>query len=400
MPTFDGIRVLDLTDGSGVYGTKLLADHGAEVVRLERPGGDPLRLHPPFLGGEPGNDRSLYWHYMNTSKKSVTLDVETDDGRDILARLAAGAAVVAYSGHADRFRRLGLDRLREAHPELVVSAVTPFGLTGPFRDWRGNDAVAWGAGGLTFSTGWPEKPPLTPAPVAELSYILAGYLSSIGILAALRTRRRHGRGQLVDLSVQQAVLTASGEAGASAFIDDSELRTRMGSRRAFTGPMGHFRTTDGFASVLALMPAHWDALAQWIAERTGNDGALDEALRGAANARSGDLRDLANYFTEELAATYTKQELFEEGQRRGVSITPVNDPASAAADPQLAHRGYWRELAIGGERFRSPGPPVRYSTLAWDARPAPRLGEHTAEILGELGLSPTQLGGLAAAGVI
>lgn len=400
MPTFDTTRIIDLTDASGVYGTKLLADHGAEVIRIEHPGGDPLRLHPPFVGGTPDPDRSLYWHYMNTSKKSVTLDVETADGRAILARLAETAAVVAFSGSAGQFRRLGLDRLSTEHPDLIVSAITPFGLTGPFQDWAGNDAIAWGAGGLTFSTGWPDKPPLTPAPIAELSYILAGYLTSIGLLAALRTRRRHGRGQLVDLSLQQAVLTASGEAGASAFIDDATLRVRMGSKRIFTAPLGHYRTMDGFASVIALMPAHWDALAQWIAERTGNEGALDEALRGPASVRSGDLRDLADYFTAELVAMYTKQELFEEGQRRGISITPVNDPASATMDPQLAYREYWRQLEVAGARFTSPGPPARYSTLTWDARPAPERGAHTVEILGEIGLTATQLGGLAAAGVI
>ncbi len=400
MGVFTNLRVLDLTDASGVYGTKLLADLGADVIRIEPPGGDPLRQHPPFLGGVPGAERSLYWHYMNTSKRSVTLGVDTADGRDILGTLASTAQVIAYAGDAPRFRGLGLEALRKTRPELIVSAVTPFGLTGPFQDWGGSDAVAWATGGLTFSTGWPGRPPLTPAPRGELSHILASYLASFSTLAAIRVQRQHGDGDLIDVSLQQAVLTASGEAGASAFLDDAELRTRMGSRRALAGPMGHFRTLDGFASIIAIMPAHWEAFATWVAERTGHEGVLDESLKGAAFARTGDLRDLANFYGEELAATYTKQELFEEGQRRGISITPVNDPASVTKDRQLDYRGYWRPLKVAGEEVRSPGPPTKYASIEWDARPAPSIGQHNAEVYGEIGIGREELALLAAGGVI
>lgn len=400
MAVFTGLRILDLTDASGVYGTKLLADLGADVIRVERPGGDPLRGHPPFLNGVPGRDRSLYWHYMNTSKRSITLDLDREDGYRIFEDLVDTAQIVAFSGQAWRYHELGLDEMLADHPELIVSAVTPFGLTGPFQSWEGNDLIAWATGGLAISTGDPDRPPLAPAPIAELSHILASYLTTIGTLAAVRTRRRHGRGQLVETSLQQAVLTASGEAGAAGFLDDQQLKIRQGNRRPMAAPFGHYATTDGFAAVLALMPAHWDSLAAWIHEKTGHEGVLDESLRGPAFARSGDLLDVASFFTEELTKLYTKQELFEEGQRRGVTITPVNDPASATEDPQLAYRKYWTTLEVAGAEVRSPGAPARFSAIAWDPTRAPGVGEHNAEVYGEIGLGTGDLAELAGLGII
>lgn len=400
MAVFTGLRILDITDASGVYGTKLLADLGADVIRIERPGGDPLRGRPPFVEGVPGRDRSLYWHYMNTSKRSITLDLDGEDGYRILDRLVGTAQIVAFSGQAWRYHELGLGEVLADHPQLIVSAVTPFGLTGPFEGWAGNDLIAWATGGLAISTGDPDRPPLAPAPIAELSHILAGYLTTIGTLAAVRTQRRHGRGQLVETSLQQAVLTASGEAGAAGFLDDQELRIRQGNRRPMAAPFGHYPTTDGFAAVLALMPAHWDALAAWIHEKTGLDGALDESLRGPAFTRSGDLKDVASFFTEELTKLYTKQDLFEEGQRRGITITPVNDPAAAAEDPQLAYRKYWTTLEVAGTEVRSPGAPARFSAIPWNPTRAPGVGEHNAEVYGEIGLGIADLAELTGLGVI
>ena len=400
MTELSGLRVLDLTDEKGVYGTKLLADLGADVIRVERPGGDPLRDRGPFLGQIPGRNRSLYWAYMNTSKRSITLDFATSDGRGILDRLASTVDVVAISGDAASIRSLDVSGLMEANKSLIVSAITPFGLTGPFQDWSGNDFIGWATGGLTFSTGDVDRPPVAPAPIAELSHIYASYLVSFTTLAAVRVVNQGGPGQLVEVSLQQAVANASGEAGVSGFIDDQELRTRHGSKRALSAPFGHYPTKDGFAAVLALMPAHWDSLAAWINEKTGLEGALDESLRGPAFTRSGDLYDVADYFTSELTSLYTKQELFEEGQRRGISITPVNDPASSARDPQLAYRKYWSEVEVDGQRITSPGSPARHSSLAWSARPAPTVGQDNAEVYAQIGIGQAELNRLSNLGVV
>ena len=395
------IRVLDLSDESGVYGAKLLADLGADVIRLEPPGGDPLRSRPPFLHDQPGPDRSLFFAYMNTSKRSVTLNLATPDGRALFDRLAATADAVYFSGSAVAYDALGLDALAARSPRLVVAAVTPFGLTGPFRDWSGNDLVAWAMGGLAYTLGDPDRPPLIPAPQAKLSAILGSLFAALGTITALRGRARLGRGQRVDISLQESVLMASPESGVTPFLDDMIPRVRAGAKRPMTAPMGHYRTKDGYASVLALMPLHWQALSEWIYEKTGNEAALDESLRGPGVNRSGGNWTVADLFTQDLADLYTKHELFEEGQRRGVAITPVNDPASVADDPQLAERDYWTTIEVDGEPVRAPGPPYRLTGTPWRiSRQPPRAGQHNAEVYGELGLDAEELVRLAAAGVV
>lgn len=398
MTELSGLRVLDLTDEKGIYGTKLLADHGAHVIRVEPPGGHHLRRRGPFLRDDAARDHSLYWAYMNTSKRAITLNVDTADGRDLFSRLVATVDVVAVSGDPAPVARLDPRGLVSAHPALIVSAITPFGMTGPFQNWAGNDFIAWATGGLTFTTGDSDRPPVSPAPVAELANVYAGYLTAFSTLAALVSRNLSGRGQLLDLSLQQSVLIASGESGISAFMNDQELRVRQGSKRIF-GPSGHYPTSDGHAAVLALMPPHWDALAAWIAEETGLEGALDESLRGAM-VRTGDLFDVSEYFTTELTKLYTKQELFEEGQRRGIPFTPVNEPASTAHDPQLAYRGFWTDLEVAGESVRAPGAPATYSGIEWRAGRPPRLAEHNEEVYAEIGLTREDIERLTVNGVL
>lgn len=401
MPTaLAGIRILDLTTDIGVYGTRLLADLGAEVIRPEAPGGDPQRHHAPFLHGRGGPERSLFFAFMNAGKKSVTLDLASTDGRALLERLAPTCDVIFFGGQAAELDSLGLENIRRSHPRLVLTALTPFGITGPLRSWKGYDLVAWAAGGIVFATGDPDRRPLAPAALGQLSLILGGYHAALGTLAAIRVQRRDGAGQVVDVSLQDTALAATGEMGVAAFLDDLLPKTRSGSRRPFAGPLGHFKTTDGAAAVLALTPDHWAALAQWIYEVTGNESALDPVFTGPASSRMGDNREIVNLFTEDLAINFTKQEMFEEGQRRGVSITPVNDLASVLEDPQLAYRNFWVDMVIDGETVRVPGPPGVLSATPYRAGAVPTIGEHTSEILGGLGIEPGEIAALEAIGVV
>jgi benzylsuccinate CoA-transferase BbsE subunit/naphthyl-2-methylsuccinate CoA transferase subunit len=376
------LRILDLTDETGVYGAKLLADIGVEVIRLEPPTGDPMRQLAP-LSGEAGGWRSLYFEYMNTSKRSVVLDLESPQGLDSFRALARGSDAVMFAGPAARYDELDLDALIEGGAGPVVTSVTPFGLTGPFRSWLGKDLVAFAAGGVANSLGDPDRAPLSPAPICRLACVLAGQNAGIATLAALRTRRRGGRSQRVDVSLHESVVAVSAEMGVSGFLDDMVSRRRRGNRR-LVAPSGHFPTLDGHAAVLALTPAAWDALAAWISERTDNDAVLASIFRGGSRARVGDLGDVVTVFTEDLTRQYTKQALFEEGQRRGVSVTPVNEPALVGADPQLAERDFWTELPFGEDQVRAPGAPYRHSRTPWTATRAPELGEHTEQVLAEL----------------
>lgn len=371
-----GLKVVDLADSSGVYGSKALSDLGADVTRVEPPAGDPLRARGPFLGELEGPDRSLYFSFMNTSKSSVVIDHATPEGRDALHRLALGSDIVYFSGEAADYDALGLAQLRETTSSLVVVSVTPFGLTGPRRSWRGSDLTAWAAGGLALICGDPDRAPLAPAPAAELAYVAAGQLAALAAVAAARQAKRTGVGQEVDVSVQESVLAMSGESGIiTGFLDDLIPRRRCGSRRSTTAPFGHYPAADGFAAVMAPMPSHWEALSAWIHEVTGNDSVLDPALKGGPQARAGDMADVVAVFTEEFSAKLTRQELFTEGQRRGIPITPVNDAASVLADPYLEESGFWAELEVDGDKVRSPGAPYRFSRSAWKPGSAPRMAD-------------------------
>ena len=225
----------------------------------------------------------------------------------------------------------------------------------------------------------------TPAPDLQLAHAVASQYAVIGVLGAVRQARRTGRGQDIDISAQECIVAISGETGPLLWLDDLIMRRRVGNRRAMSAPFGHYPTQDGYVAIVAGMPTHWEAMAAWIVERTGNEGALDPSFRGGPQSRTGGARDVVNLFTEELTRTYLKQEFFEEAQRRGIPVTPVNTVASVALDPQLEERGFWaRQRMPDGRDVRVPGAPFRMSATPWRRGDAPRPGAHTSEFLGEL----------------
>ncbi|MER3407364.1 MAG: CoA transferase, partial [Nitrososphaera sp.] len=223
--------VLDLTSDLAAYGTKLLADLGMRVIKVEPPGGDPGRRRPPLARTEAGLEESLDFAYLNTNKWSITLNLETALGRQIFGELAAQADVICETFERRELERLGIDfaELGCRNPRLVWVSVTPFGRSGPRRDWRGSDLIGWAASGLLFATGDPDRPPLLPGGPARLAYMLAGLNCAAAVLLTLRIRRLSGKGQAVDISLQEAALVP--EVGVPAFLDDLLPRRRTGSRR-------------------------------------------------------------------------------------------------------------------------------------------------------------------------
>jgi crotonobetainyl-CoA:carnitine CoA-transferase CaiB-like acyl-CoA transferase len=375
-----GLRVVDLAGPSAAYATKLLADLGAEVIMVEPPGGSSLRTLPPFEG-----DTSLWFAYFGANKRSVELQLADDAQHERFKRLVATADVVVETNRHGTLERLalGYDDLRAGHPDLIWVSVTPFGRTGPHRDWHGSDLVAWAMSGCLHTTGFPASPPVIPGGPALLACHLASLNAAAGALLALRSRRRTGRGQMVEISIQESCLAVSPEVGAVVFLDDLRPRMRAGNRRSAIRPWGLYPARDGWVGLVALQPSHWSALATWIVEVTGNEAAGDPAFDDVLT-RIG-ASEAVDIWTEELTTRFDKAHLFVEGQRRGIPVTPVNTAADLSTDPHLEAVGYWETVddpTLG--KIRVPGAPYRFSRSGWSTAPAPLLGADTETVLSDL----------------
>ena len=355
----------------------LLAGLGADVVKIEPPEGDPLRRLPPFLDRVEPPENGLWFAYLGQGKRSVVLDVDSADGRRQLGDLVAGADVVVESAPAATF-----DDLRLAHPHLVWCSITPFGRNGPRRDWKGSNLVAWAGSGVLYVNGFPNRPPVVPGGPVQLACQFSALNAAASALLALRARSQHpeGRGQLIDLSMQECCVAISPESGAPVYLDDLVHRARPGNRRDLTRPFGLYPCKDGFVSFLVLQPAHWKAMSQWILDATGNDIFLDETFADVVVRR--EAMELVDEWTEAVTLPLTKLEVFTEGQRRGIPCTPVNTVADLTVDPHLESTGFFEPSshpALG--EFRRPAAPFRDNHGWWSLRRAPLLGEHTAEVL-------------------
>lgn len=396
-------RVLDLTDESGAYCTRLLADLGADVVRVEPPGGDPMRAFPPFAGDIPHHERSLYFLHFNLNKRSITLNVEHADGRALLREMVRRADALVTTLPARDLERLEMtyENLSQANPGLVMASITPFGLSGPRRDWLGSDLVVSAVAGPANMTGDPERAPLRLG--GEQSYHIGALNAAVGIMLALYARPLIGRGQLVEIALQEAFVTIQVEAGRLQSYPLTGINPgREGNQRKVGFPYGSFPCKDGYVSIGCVEEHHWDALARWIAEVTGEEEALAPMYRGRYYTRAPYI-DILEPFLLRLLERFTREELFREGQRREVPLFPVATVAETVRNPQLRERGFFiqGEHSAAG-RVTHPGGPYRLRATPWRLRrTAPLLGEHNEEVYcGELGLSRGQLCILRSAGVV
>ena len=374
----DGIRVVDMAGLVGAYGTRLLAALGAEVIKVEPPGGSRLRHLGPFVEGTDAPENSLWWAYMSMGTRSVVLDAHTSSGRAELEALVRSADVVFNDEVA-----VDHEAILDDAPNIVWVSLTPFGLTGPKRDWSSSNLIAWAASGVLYTVGFTDQPPVAPGGPAQLVMHSAALNGAIGAMLGLRGRRLTGSGQVIDISLQEAGLVFAPETGVPVFLDDRVHRVRTGNRRELSRPFGIYPTSDGYVSILVLMPHHWVAFARWIQEVTGNDTAVDPVFEDMTVR--GETKELVDSWVEELTTSMTSLEVFQEGQRRGIPITPVNTIQALMSDPHLDHVGYWQETDMpGGGTVSIPGAPFRTNANWWLTARAPRLGEHTEEILGVL----------------
>lgn len=400
---FPPYRVLDLTDEKGVFCAKLLADYGADVVRIEPPWGDPGRSRGPFAGDVPYPEASAYFLYYNTNKRSITLDIGTESGRALLRRLAATADVLVESLPVGYLEGLGLgyESLRATNPRLVMASISPFGQSGPWKHYKSSDLIALAASGYMQITGEPDGPPVRQG--NEQSHFPGSQHAAVAIMGALYCRDMlSGEGQYIDVSLQEALITYYTDAHpALAWMQLGENVTRVGTNSTLVVPLGAFPCQDGWISAGIITPREWDALAEWIYEVTGNEEVLNEQYRGGNQDRAPHIDILTAMFID-FSSRFTAEELFHEGQRRNLVFLPVTDVSDLLQDPQLEASHTWTELDHPrAGRLKYPLGVFDIEGVTPSGNPAPLLGQDNRDIYcGELGLTEDELAELRAGGVV
>ena len=395
------VRVLELSNGpSGSFCAKLLADQGADAIKVEPPGwGDQARHEPPFIGGEPHPDRSTAFLAFNTNKRGVTLQLGQAAGRDLFLRLAKTADVIIESyppGHLSDLG-IGFAQLKESNPGVIVLSVTYFGQDGPYAGWQGNDLVAQAMGGFLYAvTGAADRPPMGTA--LQQMEITAARNGAIAIMAALLRRGQTGQGAYIDLStIEAAVSTPSGLIHPYTFTGRSPHRG--GSDVNVMDGM-HLPTRDGEVT-LTTAGTGGRPMEVW-AEFLAEPGLLDPKF-ATRQSRLENWEELHHLVAPKLAQ-WDNLDLMRETTGRGLVIGLVQSPRQVVESPHLAERGFFVELdhpEVGSMKYPGPGFLMDGSNPMQAGRAAPRLGEHNVEVLGgELGLSAEALGVLRAARVI
>lgn len=391
-----GITILDLTWVlSGPYASMVLCDLGAEVIKCERPrGGDVARTTLPVVNGESG-----YFFSINRGKKSMSIDLQSDEGKELFLRLVEQVDVVMENFTPGTMDGLGLgyETLRQRNPRLVYSATSGFGQTGPDRLRPALDIVVQGMGGVMSITGMPDGPPVRPG--LSLGDIAAGLFTAIGILAALRERDASGEGQMVDISMldcQIAIL----ENAFMRYAATGEPPGPIGTRHPLTTPFQAFPTKDGWI-VLALswgVPNQWELLCATI----GRADLIDDPRFDTPGLRTEHHAELEPILNEALSER-TTDEWLREFDAIGLPCGPLNDIPHAAEQPQVKAREMLVDVKHpAGFSLRVPDTPVRLSRTPGGIQgPPPALGEHTDEVLSELlGLSREEIAALREAEVV
>jgi crotonobetainyl-CoA:carnitine CoA-transferase CaiB-like acyl-CoA transferase len=396
-----GIRVLELRCGvAGCYAAKLLADFGAEVIKVEPAGsGDPLRTTGPFVQDAAGRDVSALFLHLNTNKRSITLDVETPDGAAIFRDLASSADVVLEStvpGDLDQLG-IGFEALLERRPGLVLVSVTPFGQTGPYARYRGDDAVIYAMGGM-YAQGLLGRPPLKMAGY-HVQYH-AGTLTATAILGALHSEAVDPGGVHVDVSlleVQSGAIDARRPMLVSFQYNHKTLKRR--ERAEFsTIPSAIYPAKDGHVQIMTI-PAHVQRMVDTLDSPDLRTLLLDPGQLPADSSS----KDLIDAFLMPWLLERTRYHAMTDAQRHKWAVTSMNTPGDVLDDPHFTERGSFIRLegAPGLAHLRVPGPPIRMADGWQLRRVAPALGEDTDAICTSLlGMPAETVSGLRQRGIV
>lgn len=391
-PTLEGVSVVDLSRIlAGPYCTMILGDLGADVVKVEPPGGDDCRhWGPPFI-----DDESAYFLAVNRNKKSLCLDLKREEGKDLLLRLIDGADVLIENFRPGAMDRLGLgyDALKKRRPSLVYCSISGYGQTGPLRDRPGYDAVMQGEGGWMGLTGVPEGMPMKVG--ASLADILTGMMACEGILASLYRREKTGEGERIDVSLFDSVL-ATLCYQAQGYLMTGEIPKRLGNRHSSLTPYETFRTKDSYVIVGAGNDSLWKRFVA-IAECPELD-----VPEFAANADRVRRYDELHAVLEPVLASKTTDEWVALLDKAGIPVGRVRNVAEVFENPQIEHRNM-RLSVEHGKLGAIPltGNPIKLSEASErEHLPPPMLGEHTESVLKErLGVDEQTLRRLRESGV-
>lgn len=405
-------RVLDLTDENGFLCGKILADLGAEVIKIESPRGDCARNKGPFWHDIPDPEKSLNWFAFNNNKKGITLNIDTVDGREIFKTLIKTADFVLESQHSGYLNSIGLgySSLCKVNPKIIMVSITPFGQSGPYKDYLASDITVMAMSGLQYQTGESDGSPVNISlPQACLH---AGADAAVGALIAYYHREATGKGQQVDISMQQS--TAYFSANAIPFWELSQkILRRSGHFRSgmssSTSQRQVWQCKDGLIFFI-LIPGRsggksFKALLEWMASdglSTKDVEKIDCENMDMANI-SPETVDLMTTSIQRFFSGHTRKELLEGAVARSISLCPLSSMSDLLNDIQLKSRNFWVEIEHQelGSTITYPREFVKSSEGSYRTRTrAPLIGEHNKEIYEEIGISSTQLIMLKETGVI
>jgi crotonobetainyl-CoA:carnitine CoA-transferase CaiB-like acyl-CoA transferase len=396
-----GVRIIECGHMvSAAYAAKLMADLGADVIKVEPPrGGDQARGRGPFPRGIADPEKSGLFLYLNTNKRGITLDLAHARGRELLTNLAGKADLLIHNFPPAEMGPLGLDfdRLSARHPNLVMVSITPFGLTGPHRDYQATDLTLWNAGGIAYlnggGPGTDELPPLKT--FGHQSEFQGGLNAAVAGLGALFARGRGAAGQHVSISIQES-LAAILELTFEFWPYMGLVASRLGHKPI--QPLDFLECRDGWIFLCCVEEHQWKT---WV-DIMGNPewAALElfeNRLTRAANW------DALKLFLQDWVKDRSVNELYQAGQARRVPLAPVSTMADLLASDHLKARGFFAVLDHPqAGQLTYPGAPYKFSVTPWDIRrPAPLLGQHNEEVLAEqLGVQAADLQALRAEGVV
>ena len=409
---FADLRVVEQVGEASRWCGRLLAEMGADVIKVEPPGGSDEREVGPYYRDEPHRERSLsFWHY-NCGKRGVTLDLDDPRGAELFRTLVGGADVLLETTRPGTLPALGLgpEELRGENPELVYCSLSPFGQEGPWRDYIATDLVHMAAGGQMASSGYdedeaPDAPPIAPG--GGNAWHIGGHYALLAIATALLDREFTGEGQFLDVSIHDACALTTEMAVPIYFATGRELRRQTGRHAAWSLPRPHtqFECADGkYVNAMfnqRLSPEQLRSIGEWLDQYDAADDLLDERFADQQQIveEQNHISDVLRDFFPNVPA----EEAYRGAQERAHAWGAVRSLDEILPDPHWEDRGYWQEIEHPelGERFRYSGAWGIWSeTPLGTTRRAPLTGEHNAEVYGALGLDPDAIEALRRDGVI